>query len=214
MTPLAGRERAALCDTFDRVGSKAPTLCGSWTTSELAAHLIVRERHPSAIGIAVTAASGWTARTQREVASRSFDQLVRQLRSGPPWWSPLGLPGVDTAANTLEFFVHHEDVRRAVAPWDQRSLPEEDLIQLWHLLGRRAALFQRRSSISVTIRWIGYGEFVVREGETDQVKPTVALEGDSAELALYLHGRQSHAMVELSGTPDDITAFEQLDLSL
>jgi uncharacterized protein (TIGR03085 family) len=214
MTTLARRERAALCDTFDRVGPHAPTLCGSWTTQDLAAHLVVRERHPSAIGIAVPAASDWLARAQREVAGNPFNQLVRQIRSGPPWWSPLGLPGIDPAANTLEFFVHHEDVRRAIGPWEERSFPAGELVQLWHLMRKRAPLFLRRSSFSLTIVWPGHEEFGVKPGAPDAVKPEVTLSGEPPELALYLHGRQSHATVEISGAPDEVTAFQQLDLAL
>src|SRR5262249_60545235 len=39
---------AALCDTLERVGPAAPTLCEGWTTADLAAHLVVRERKPLA----------------------------------------------------------------------------------------------------------------------------------------------------------------------
>ena len=36
----AQRERAALVETMRAVGPDAPTLCGDWTTRDLAAHLI------------------------------------------------------------------------------------------------------------------------------------------------------------------------------
>ena len=36
----------ALCDLFEEVGPDAPTLCGDWTTRDLAAHLVMRERRP------------------------------------------------------------------------------------------------------------------------------------------------------------------------
>ena len=32
-------ERAAMCDTFEKFGPDAPTLCEGWTTLNLAAHL-------------------------------------------------------------------------------------------------------------------------------------------------------------------------------
>ena len=51
---LASRERAALCDLFAEVGPDAPTLCAGWTTRDLAAHLLVRERRPwASAGIVV-----------------------------------------------------------------------------------------------------------------------------------------------------------------
>lgn len=40
----AQRERSALVETFHQVGPDAPTLCERWTTRDLAAHLVVRER--------------------------------------------------------------------------------------------------------------------------------------------------------------------------
>jgi uncharacterized protein (TIGR03083 family) len=45
---LARAERAALCDLFDEVGPDAPTLCAGWTTRDLAAHLVIRERRADA----------------------------------------------------------------------------------------------------------------------------------------------------------------------
>jgi len=37
-------ERAQLCDLFDELGPQAPTLLAPWTTHDLAAHLVLRER--------------------------------------------------------------------------------------------------------------------------------------------------------------------------
>ena len=41
-----------------------------------------------------------------------YDKLVRLVRTGPPIWSYFRLPWVDGQLNTLEYYVHHEDVRR------------------------------------------------------------------------------------------------------
>ena len=58
----ASRERAALVNTMRAVGPDAPTLCGEWTTRDLAAHLVLRERRPdAAAGILVPALAGYTA---------------------------------------------------------------------------------------------------------------------------------------------------------
>ena len=43
MTNYAQTERQALCDTMERVGPDAPTLCHPWRVRELAAHLVIRE---------------------------------------------------------------------------------------------------------------------------------------------------------------------------
>ena len=45
---LARAERLRLVDTARRAGEDAPTLCEGWTTRDLATHLIIRERHPTA----------------------------------------------------------------------------------------------------------------------------------------------------------------------
>ena len=51
-TDVLLRERAALCDTMEKVGPDAPTLCEGWLTIDLAAHLCAREaRSDAAIGI-------------------------------------------------------------------------------------------------------------------------------------------------------------------
>ncbi|MHB1139691.1 MAG: maleylpyruvate isomerase N-terminal domain-containing protein, partial [Microthrixaceae bacterium] len=44
----ARRERAELCELFEIVGPDVATLCEGWTTRDLAAHLVVRERRPDA----------------------------------------------------------------------------------------------------------------------------------------------------------------------
>ena len=46
--PLDAVERDELCDLFVARGPDAPTLCEGWTTADLAAHLVVRERNPLA----------------------------------------------------------------------------------------------------------------------------------------------------------------------
>src|ERR1700735_4322129 len=43
---LAQQERATLCDLLVELGPDAPTLCEGWTTADMAAHLVVRERRP------------------------------------------------------------------------------------------------------------------------------------------------------------------------
>ena len=46
------KERAALCDTLEKYGPDAPTLCAGWLTLDLAAHLVAREaRSDAAIGL-------------------------------------------------------------------------------------------------------------------------------------------------------------------
>ncbi len=110
---LARLERTALCDLFLEVGPDQPTLCAGWTTRDLAAHLVVRERRPdAAAGILVKPLAGYLERVRVAAAQRPFPELVEVLRHPPPW-SAGAIGPLDRATNTMEFFIHHEDVRRA-----------------------------------------------------------------------------------------------------
>src|SRR5215207_846283 len=101
MPTPAQTERSALCDEFDRVGPDAATLNEGWTTRDLAAHLVVRERRPdAAIGILAGPLARHTETVQRKVAERPWPEIVATIRSGPPRWSPMAIDAIDAAANT------------------------------------------------------------------------------------------------------------------
>jgi len=98
MSHLAGLERAALCDTFAATGPDAPTLCSPWTTRDLAAHLLVRERRPDlAPGIWVPPLASLAEHGMRRYAARPWPELVGLVRGGPPSWSPARVAAVDNA---------------------------------------------------------------------------------------------------------------------
>ena len=117
MSSLAASERAHLSAAAQQVGPDAPTLCGEWTVRDLVVHLLVREGSPAALGIVVPPLGGLLDRATRRLAQEQFDDLVERLRHGPPVWSPFALPKVGAVLNQLEFFVHHEDIRRAQPRW-------------------------------------------------------------------------------------------------
>lgn len=193
---LARRERAALADLLDEVGPDAPTLCAGWTTRELVAHLVLRESHPAATGIAVPALAHWTESKQHALAAQPYPSLVARFRGGPPLISPLRLPKADSLANTFEHFVHQEDVRRAGAEWEPRPLTERDQGVLWSQLRARLRLFVRGAPVAVRVVAPGFGEATVGGGDGAD---TVTLTGPPGELVLYLHGRRERALVEVSG---------------
>jgi uncharacterized protein (TIGR03085 family) len=199
---LVERERAALADLFDTVGPDAPTLCEGWLTRDLVAHLVLREGHPAAAGIVVPQLSGWTQRTQRELAQRSYPDLVERFRAGPPVWSAMRLPGADPQFNTFEHFVHHEDVRRAPERWSARQLGRADDETLWHQLVRRARWYLRGAPVPLRLAAPGFGAMDVGKiDERTQSQARVTLTGAPGELVLHVHGRRAHALVEVSG-PD------------
>jgi uncharacterized protein (TIGR03085 family) len=194
---MAQLERSALCDTALAVGEDAPTLCGGWDVKDLVVHLLVREGSPAAAGIVLPPLAGWTEAASRRVGRRDFAGLVERLRSGPPRWSPYAVPKVDALANTLEMYVHHEDLRRARPGWTARTLPEEQQRLLWSMLRTAGRALSRRAPVGVVVEDATSGATaVLRAGE-----PAVTVRGLPGELVLHVFGRGAQAEVERLGDP-------------
>lgn len=197
---FAQLERQELCDLFAEVGPDVDTLCEGWTTRDLAAHLVVRERRPdAALGILASPFARYGDKVRRQAAERPWETLIDTVRSGPPRWSVMGLPGADRAANTLEYFIHHEDVRRAVGK-TPRDLPAEFEGELWKIVSRMSKLMMRRSPVGIELI-SGSRSVTAKRSE----RP-VRVSGDVGELAMFTYGRQAHAVVDLDGAPDDVAA--------
>ena len=199
--PTSRRERALLADLFVEVGPAAPTLSGDWTTHDLAAHLVARERRPDgSVGIVVPALSGYAEKVRRSVRAGDYDDVVEKVREGPPRWSPTRRDAVDAAANTIEFFVHHEDVRRAREGWAARELDQGTRDDLASALRRFARFLARGLDVGLTLQptdTTDRSPIRVSRGE-----PRVTVGGPIAELVLFMYGRKRVATVELAG-PDD-----------
>jgi len=194
MTEYARAERLALVEEMARLGPDAPTLCTGWTTRDLAAHIVVRERRPdAALGIVVKAAARRTQEVQQRTAAQDFPTLLDQVRR-PPVWSPVSNPLLDEALNVNEMFVHHEDVRRAQPEWSPRSLQPGLQAALWSRLRRMARLVLRRFPATVVLDAGDYGAVTGGSGGA-----RVTVNGDPGELSLFLTGRQAYARVRLDG---------------
>jgi uncharacterized protein (TIGR03085 family) len=199
---VARAERAALCDLFLEVGPDQPTLCTGWTTRDLAAHLLVRERRPdAAAGIMLSPLRGRMERVRRAAAARPYEETVAKVRNPPPW-SLAAIGPLDRATNTVEFFVHHEDVRRAQPDWAPRELDAVTTRALWHSVAGVARLALRRFPARVEIEAPGSGTTHAGAVDAGASGPVVRLTGDPGELAVFLTGRQQAARVELSGLED------------
>jgi len=201
----ARAERHALCDLLAETGPDAPTLCEGWTTGDLAAHLLLRERRPDAApGIVLPLLAGHTERVQRQLSRTTpFPRLVELLRQGPPAWSPVGWPGVEGAANTVEFFVHHEDVRRAREGWTARELPPELEEDLWRRL-KLGRFTLRRLPVQVTLAEPGgRTQRLTKDGRQARVH------GLPSELTLWTAGRKGAARVELTGEAEAVNVLSQ-----
>lgn len=211
MSHLARDERLALCDTFERVGPGAPTLCDPWDTAGLAGHLVIRDRRPDlAVGVVLPPLAPRLAAGQEDYARQPWPQLVDLVRSGPPGWSPARLPAVDDAVNLGELFIHHEDVLRAPSaaespmPRPRREVGPETEAALWAALRRTGKLLFRKARTGVVLVAPGHGRYAAK-GPTDL--GTVVLEGSPGELLLSAFGRIRVADVEAVGAPEAVSAL-------
>jgi uncharacterized protein (TIGR03085 family) len=194
MPRYARTERQALADLLLALGPDAPTVNEGWATRDLAAHLVLRERRPDAAGgILLPPLRGYAERVRVALAARPFEELVELVRH-PPWWSPLSNPVTDGLANTVEYFIHHEDVRRAQPDWRPRTLPEGQQAVLWRHTVPMARLALRRFPATVLVQAPGVGQATMGAGG-DRVR----LVGQPGELLLFLTGRQRIARVQVEG---------------
>lgn len=206
----ARAERTQLADLFLDVGPDAPTLCGDWTTRDLAAHLVVRESRPdAAVGIVISPLAGYTESVQAAVASKPWPELVEAVRSGPPLYSPFRLPGVDGLANLFEFVIHHEDVRRAEPGWQPRQLPAGEQDLLWSRLEKAGRMLARSSPVGVGLRRSDTGESkTVKAGD-----PAVTLVGEPLEMLMRLYGR-NEVRLDVEGPAEAVDAFEKASFGI
>lgn len=202
------RERAALCDLFDRVGPDHPTLCEGWATYDLAAHLWVRESDPLAgPGLMISALNDTTERRMSHAKQRwSYPELVDKVRNGPPTLSIFSMPKIGQGINAVEYFVHHEDVRRAAADWQPRDLAAVDQDELWGRLKLLARGLVRGAPDGVVLSRPDGTSATVRKGE-----PAVTVTGEPAELTVWAFRRDSAPQVTFTGDPDAIARLTTSD---
>jgi uncharacterized protein (TIGR03085 family) len=209
--PLDARERAELCDLFVANGPDAPTLCEGWATLDLAAHLVMREHDPRS-GLAILGGDRFSSletKLMDRARAQGYEALVERLRAGPPL-VPWRMPGLRELLNLNEWFVHHEDVRRAGAgAAEPRDRPDLDAA-LWTMLRRGSRMMLRKvKGTGVALAAPGFGEVPAqRDGSS------VRLVGGPQELMLYLNGRRSVAAVEVTGPDEGRAALEAADLGV
>jgi uncharacterized protein (TIGR03085 family) len=196
MSDYARQERAALAGLLIDVGPDAPTLCAGWAARDLAAHLVVRERRmDAAASTLIPPLAGHGEHVRKSKAAEPYDRVVAEV-AAPPWWSPVSNPLTDELANGMEFFIHHEDVRRATPGWTPRVLDAGQQKALWSTARLMGRLSLRKLGFPVLLRAPGFGE--IKVGGDD---PQVTLTGDPGELTLFVSGRQQASRVEIDGPP-------------
>ncbi|RYJ26903.1 hypothetical protein CU044_3397 [Streptomyces sp. L-9-10] len=210
MSTHAKRERLLLADLLEAVGPDAPTLCEGWLTRDLAAHVVVRERRPDAAGGTVLAVlRNRLERVQAEYLAKPYEELIQLIRTGPPRMSPFGVKQIDEAANTVEFYVHAEDVRRAQPDWAPRELDSVFANALWSRLEKGGRMMGRKSPVGLVLRRPDGQTAVAHRGT-----PVVTVTGEPGELLLFAFGRQAAANVELDGDKDAIGRLQQASLGI
>ena len=93
--------------------------------------------------------------------------------------------------NTVEFFIHVEDVRRAQDGWEPRQISPELADALWTRVGPGGMAKKVPATIVIT-----------SPGRADKehgTGPRLTLAGDPGELTMFGAGRQRAARVEISG---------------
>jgi uncharacterized protein (TIGR03085 family) len=202
---LAHRERLALVSTAREVGPSAPTLCAEWDVRALLCHLVLRERRPwVAAGSSVPPLRGLAERVSTRLARRPFEELLDTVAEPAALlrrWEAL-----NRLMNTVELFVHHEDIRRAQPGWTVRPLPPEDGAQLWRSVRQLGRLLVRPAGVPVVIT-DGRTVATLRGGPEP-----VTVSGAVSELTLFLFGRKQLDSLELDGPPARVAALRAADL--
>ncbi len=201
---LAQQERETICDLFVELGPDAPTLCEGWATGDLAAHLVVRERRPdSGPGLVWAPLAGYTDKVRRSVKDRTeWTKLVDSVRQGPPKL----LRPFDGPMNTVEYFIHVEDVRRAQPQWEPRPLPGGLADALWARVGPGG--MAKKVPATIVITSPGRPEKVAGTG------PRLVLSGDPGELTMFGSGRQAASRVDVTGDADLVAQLRTAPLGI
>jgi len=156
--------------------------------------------------------AGYTARAQDRLKTRkSYAELLEAFRTGPPRLSPFALPKADEAGNTVEYFVHHEDVRRAADGWEPRELDPGLSEALWSRLRSGARFFIGKPPVGIELAR-DEGSATKDSGEAGgqppagpyrvtvkRTAPLVTVTGPAAELTLWAFGRAAASRVRLDG---------------
>ncbi len=132
----------------------------------------------------------------------SWEKLVETVRRGPP----LLLRPFDGPMNTVEYFIHTEDVRRAQAGWEPRSISPELADALWARVG--ASGMANKVPATIVITSPGRAEKEHGAG------PRVTVAGDPGELTMFGSGRQGAARVEISGDPALVAQLRAASLGI
>lgn len=203
---FAQKERERLAALLLKVGPDAPTLNEGWTTHDLAVHLLIREAKPAAApGIFIDALSSVTDKETEKQKARSYNEVVREWAAGPPLW----VKPFDSAMNTSEHFIHHEDVRRGGGEVKPREFSQAVNQELFALAKRFGKLTLRNVPVPVILTPPTFPPATVgdKAGVAERGDKVLRVSGEPGELLLWASGRKA-VEVELTGAVDAFEGFE------
>jgi hypothetical protein len=108
--------------------------------------------------------------------------------------------------NTVEFFIHVEDVRRAQDGWEPRQLSPGLADALWARLGPGGMAKKVPATIVIT-----------SPGRTDKeagTGPRLTLGSDPGELTMFGAGRQEAARVDIGGDESLVAQLRAASLGI
>ena len=182
-------------------------MCEGWLTKDMAAHVYVRERRPdAALGVLpLGPISAYTDRVMKSVLeAQGYDGILRKLREPAPILRVLHL---DEAVNTVEFFIHTEDVRRP-NKMPLREMPAEFERKVAGRLRQQGRLSFRRAGVHVRL--------VPTVGKPAEFGsgPLVEVHGKPSELLMLAFNRKADAKVDYTGDEAGIEALQKAQLGL
>ena len=201
---FAQSQRRQLADLFLTLGPEAPTLCEGWTARELAAHLYVRERNIKAgMGLMVAKYSSLHDEAIEAQAQLPFEQTVQDWAAGPVGIFKL----LDNQANTVEHFVHLEDLRRGDVSQDFEPREFSQVVneQLYKSLKQMAPILLRGSQKPIVLTPDLFTPFTVggKRGVVEKGDDVVRVSGEVGEILMWAYGRD-RVKVHVSGDVDSV----------
>lgn len=193
---LSQTERQSAIKLMRELGPAAPTLCSDWTVKDMAVHLYIRENHPrAAAGILWGSAQSLLEEKTKQISKLDLAVLLERLESGSRF-APLRWG--DRWLNSVEYFVHHEDIRRAQPGMEQRQLSLAEQAELYQRIKFFAPLLLRKSHRPVVFEPTGLPRFVAHEvrGVAKAGDQVATVRGAIGELTMWLFGRDK-ATVEI-----------------
>lgn len=192
---LRDERYAVFCETLAAVPPDAPTLCEGWTAHDLAAHVWIIKRVPSAWpGMTLPLLAGVTVARLTQVKERwSYPELIDRLRQHGPAIAAMPGDAFEGHRHALgEYVVHTEDILRA------NDLPAPpDTPALRNALWRRAALaawaLHGRGPEGLLLQRPRGGDVIVVRSRPGGI----SVIGEPIEVLLWVHGRESAADVEI-----------------